>query len=264
MRWDIDALWSTSRCVLVCSRLVVSIGTSILLTASVGLNFLPRNVIPLSLYALRDPTLEVSMITLRGVLGSEVLRYGRAMTDLNTGVTKITSIARVITSACEWSVIVVIVNDDGLTHDLLQSLVVVASLSTPLDELLETTWLDFHASAFPITKRAKERIIVSVRVSNPCDYGKLHASGEWDVNSTANTLRVFRPRVGDNRIKIKLWDFGEQLLDRCTNLFRRLFVSLHSVVVETHLCKGLGHNAIVLLLLQIVACNEGTLVRKVS
>jgi hypothetical protein len=156
MRWDIDALWSTSRRGLVCSRLVVSICTSVLLTASVGLDLLPRDVIPLSLHALRDPTtLEVSMITLGGVLGSEVLRSGRTMTDLNTGVTNITSIARVITSACEWSVVVVIVNDDGLTHDLLQSLVVVASLSTPLDELLETTWLDFHASAFPITKRAK-------------------------------------------------------------------------------------------------------------
>jgi hypothetical protein len=204
------------------------------------------------------------MVTLRGFLSSEVLRSGRAMTDLNTGVTDITSIARVTTSACEWSVIIVIINNDGLTNDLLQSLVVVTSLSTPLDELLETAWLNFHANAFPITERAKKRIIVSVCVSNPCNDGELHASGERDVSSTANTLWIFRPRVSDNRIKIMLWDLREQLLDRSTNLFRRLFVPLHSIVVKTHLCKGLGHNAIVLLLLQIGACDEGTLVRKKS
>ena len=78
---------------LICSRLIVSISASIVRLASVCLNLLPCEIGLLGLYAAGHPTLEESMVTLRGLLSSEIFRHSRAMTDLDTGVTSITSIA---------------------------------------------------------------------------------------------------------------------------------------------------------------------------
>ena len=249
---------------LVHGRLILSISASIVRLASERLNLLPRNVIALCLTALGHPTLEKSMIALRGFLGSKIFRSCRTMTDLDTGITSVASIARIIAFACKRTVIVIVVDDNGLTDDLFQSLVVIASLSTPLDELLETSWLDLFASALPVAKRAKECIIISVCVSNPCDDGKLHATRERNVLSTANTFGVFLPGTGNDLLKVVLRNPWKQLLDRSTNLFRGFFVALYPIIIKTHLCKGLGDNTVVLLLLQIGSCDEGTFVRDIT
>jgi hypothetical protein len=105
------------------TRLVVGKSASIVRLASVRLNLLSGKIGLLSLRAAGHPTLEEPVVALGGFLGSEIFRRSKAMTDLDTGVTSVASIAGVIASACKRTVVVVIVNNDGLTDDLFKTLI---------------------------------------------------------------------------------------------------------------------------------------------
>lgn len=257
IRRDVDGLQRASRWLLI----VVSVRASVVLLAPVVLNSLLGDIVSLGLHAVGHLTLEELMVALIGLLSFEIFRRSRAMTDLHRGVAS--TITRVIASACKRRVIVVIVDDNDLADDLFKSLVV-ASLSTPLNELFQTVRLDHLTAPLPVAKRCKESIIISVRVSDPCNDGKLHAAWERNVFGTANTPLLFVPGAGNNFLEIILWDPWKQLLDCCTNLIRSFFVTLHAVKVMTMLCKSSGDDTLLLLLQQIGSCDEGVFVGDIA
>lgn len=258
MRGDVDGLQRASRRVLV----IVSVNVSVVLLASVISNSLPDDIVSLGLHAFGHLTLQEFMVTLIVFLCFKIFCRSRAMTDLNRGVAS--TITRIIASACKSRIIVVIVDDNDLADDLFKSLVVIASLSTPLNELSQTVRLDHLTAPLPVAKRCKESIIISVRVSDPCNDGKLHAAWERNVCGTANTLGLFVPGVSNNFLEIILWDPWKQLPDCCTNLFRGFFVALHAIKASTMLCKSLGDDTVVLLLQQIGSCDEGVFVGDIA
>lgn len=174
MSGGVYALYGTMRRVLIGGGLVLSVCASIVLLTPEGLNLLSGEIILLSLLALWTAALEVSVVTLRGFLGSEVLCNSGPVSDLNAGIARIAAIASGIAAS---AFIVVIVNHNGFANDFFQGLVVVAGLPTPFYELLETGWLDFLTSTLPVTECAEESIVISICVSDPCNDGKLYTPG---------------------------------------------------------------------------------------
>lgn len=184
------------------------------------------------------------MVTPRGFLSSEIFRRSRTRTDLNTGVTSIASIARVVAVDHNRSIIVIIiiiVNDNGLADDLFETLVVAIGLSTPLKDLFESERLYLLTAGLPVCQfGGKECIVISIRVSNPCNDSILHALRERKALSTANTHGFLVPGMSNNFIEVVLRNFGKQLLDRGTNLLRGFLVALRLITVigDTLLCKS--------------------------
>ena len=223
--------------------LVVSIRTPVVFACPDGVDLLPCDIIPLGqgtigvLGALKEP-----VVALSGFFSSEVLHCGRAVTDLDTRVTSTASVARVTA----FLIVIIVVNDDGLADDLFQTFVVTISFSTPLDHLLDTDGLDLLTCAMPVTESAEKGIVVSVRVPDPRKGGKLCTSREWDIFGAANPIAARLPSTSDNLVQIMLGNLREHLFDGRPDLLWGFFVPCDSVIVQTLLCKGFGHDTIVL------------------
>ena len=235
--------------------LVVSMCTPVVFPRSDSVDLLPCDIIPLGQSAIGElVALEEPVVTLSGLFSPEVFHRGRAVTDLDTRVTSTASVARITAF-----IVVIVVDDDGLTDDFFQTLIISIGFSAPLNHLLNTDGLDLLTCAMPVTESAEEGIVVRVRVPDPRKGGELRTSREWNIFGAAHSIAARFPGTSDNLIKIVLRNLGEHLLDCRPNLLWGFFVSCDSVVVQALPCKGFGHNTIVLPLSQLFSCEEGIL-----
>ena len=100
-------------------------------------------------------------------------------------------------------------------------------------------------------------------MSDPRDDSQLGTARERDVSGIANALGLRLPGMPNNLIQVVLWDQWEQLLDRCTDLFKGFFVTLDKVERNTVLREGPGNDTIVLHLQQRGSFDIGVVVREV-
>lgn len=200
---------------------------------------------------------------LRMLIGALLAKVGissRTMADLNASVGVF--FIRIV-SPVRYIIVVIIVDDNGLTNDLLKLVVVILFIFTaPLDQLCQAGWLDHDPGILPL-ESTQQSVIIGVDVTYSSNHGQLHPAGKIERSVGTNAIAALFPGVPEDLLQIFFRDLWEEFLDRGSNLVVG-FTARHVIQYDSMLGQSVGDPALLLLLLYFGLLNESALEESVS